>query len=106
VAEAKDALLESLKTLLPQVGDSTAQTQARYNKNYDQNILLHRVSVAIGDCIYRLNHTQKHKLDPKASGPYVVLETDGRTYLIDQDGLNYRVSGARVVPARPVDPAT
>jgi len=36
---------------------------------------------------------------------YEVLETDGRTHLIDQDGLPYRVSGDHVVLAGPVDPA-
>jgi len=39
------------------------------------------------------------------TGPYEVLETDGRTYLIDQDGVPYRVRGDHVVPAGPVDPA-
>jgi len=51
------------------------------------------------------NHTRKHKLDAMVTGPYEVLETDGRTYLIKQDGLPYRVSGDHVVPVVPVDPA-
>jgi len=38
------------------------------------------------------------------TGTYEVLETDGRTYLIDQDGLPYRVSGDHVVPAGLLDP--
>jgi len=32
VAEAEDALLESLKAFLPQVRDSIANTQARYKR--------------------------------------------------------------------------
>ena len=59
-----------------------------------------------GDWVYVRNHTRKHKLDPKLAGAYEVLETDGRAYLIDQDGLPYRVSGDHVVPAGPVDPRT
>ena len=55
--------------------------------------------------VYLRNHTPKHKLDPKVTRPYEVLETDGRTYLIGQDGLPYRVSCDHVVPAGPVDPA-
>jgi len=34
-----------------------------------------------------------------------VLETGGRTYLIEQDGLRYEVRGDHVVPAGPVGPA-
>jgi len=34
--------------------------------------------------VYLRNHTPKHKLDPKVTRPYEVLETDGRTYLIGQ----------------------
>jgi len=90
--------------LLPQVQDSIAKTQARYKKDYDKNVRPRRVSVASGDCVYLRNHSRNHKLDPKVTGPYEVLETDGRTYLIDKDGMPYRVSGDHVVPAGPVDP--
>ena len=34
-----------------------------------------------------------------------MLEIYRRTLLIDQDGLPFRVSGAHVVPAGPVDPS-
>ena len=57
-----------------------------------------------GDWVYLRNHTRKHKLDPKVTGPYEVLETDGRTYLIDQGGILYRASGDHAVPVGPVDP--
>jgi len=105
VAEAKDAFLESLKALLPQVRDSTAKTQARYKRHYDKRVRPLRVSVTSDDWVYLRNHAQKHKLDPKMTGPCQVLEIDGRTYLIDQDGLPYRVSGDHVVPVGPVHPA-
>jgi len=55
--------------------------------------------------VYMRNHTRKHKLDPKMTELYDMLETYGRTYLIDHDGLPYRVSGDHVVPAGPVEPA-
>ena len=35
-----------------------------------------------------------------------MLATDGRTYLIDEDGIPYGVSGDHVVPAGPVDPVS
>jgi len=105
VAEAQDAFLESLKALLPQVRDSIAKTQAPYKRDYDKKFRPRRVSVTSGDWVYLRNHFRKHKLDPKVTGPYEVLETDGRTYLIDQVGLPYRVSGDHVVPSGPVDPA-
>jgi len=106
VADAKDAFLESLKVLLPQVWDSIAKTQARYRRYYDKNVRPRRMSVASGDWCYLRNHTWKHKLDPKVTGPYEVLEADGKTYLIDRDGLPHQVGGDHVVPARPVDTAT
>jgi len=42
VAEAKDAFLESLKALLPQVRDSMAKTQALYKGAYDKKVLPRR----------------------------------------------------------------
>jgi len=104
VAEAKDAFLESLKALLAQVRDSVAKTQARYKRDYDKKVRPSRVSVNSGDCVYLRNHARKHKIDAEVPGPYEVLEIEGRTYLIDQDGLLYRVSGDHVVPAGQVDP--
>jgi len=107
VAEAKDAFLEYFKALPPQVRDSVSKTQARYRRDYEKKVRPRRVSVAGagGDWVYLRNHTRKHKLDRKLTGPYEELETDGRTYLINQDGLTYWVSGDHVVPAGPVDPA-
>jgi len=104
VAEAKDAFLESLKALLPQVLFSIAKTQARYKRDYDKKVRPRRVSVTSGEWVYLRNHNRKYKLDSEVTGPYEVLETDGRTSLIDQDGLPYRVRGDHVVPAGPVDP--
>ena len=106
VAEAKDVFLESLKALLPQVRDSISKTQARYKRDYERKVRPRRVSVTSGDWVYLRNHSRKHELDPKVTVPYEVLQTDGRTNWIDQDGLPYRVSGAHVVPAGPVDPAS
>jgi len=57
------------------------------------------------DWVYLRSHFRKHKLDPKVIGTYEVLETDGRTILIDQEELPYRVSGDHVVPSGPVDRA-
>jgi len=69
VAEAKDAFLESLKALLPQVRDSISKTQARYKRHYDTKVRPRLVSVTSGDWVYLRNHTRKHKIDPKVAGP-------------------------------------
>jgi len=105
VVEAKDSFLESLNALLLQVRDSITKIQARYKRDCDKKARPRRVSVTSGDWGYLRNHNRKQKLDPKVIGPYEVLETDERTYLTDQDGLPYRVSGDHVVPAGPVNPA-
>ena len=60
--------------------------------------------MASGDWSYLRNHARKYAPVPKVTGPYEVLETDGRTYLIDKGGLPYGVSGDPMVPAGPVDP--
>jgi len=104
VGEAKEAFLESLEALLPQLRDWIAKTQAQFKRVHDKNVRPFRVSVTSCDGVYLRNQTWKHKLDPMVTGPYVVLETDGRTYLIDQDGLPYRVIGDHVVPTGPVNP--
>jgi len=69
VAEVKDAFLESLNALLPQVRDSISKTQARYKRDYDNKVRPRRVSVPSGDWVYLRNHTRKHKLDPKVTRP-------------------------------------
>jgi len=48
VAESKDAFLESLKALLPQVRDSISRTQARYKRDYEKKVRPRRVSVTSG----------------------------------------------------------
>ena len=106
VVKAKDAFLVSVKVLLPQIRDTISKTQAWYKRDYERKVRPRRVSVTSGDWVNLQNQTRKHKLDPKLTGPYEVLETDGRTYLVVQDGLPYRVSGDHVVPAGPVDPAS
>ena len=58
VAEAKDAFLESLKALLPQVRDSIAKTQARYKRDYDKKVRPRRVSVTIGDWVSAEPHPE------------------------------------------------
>jgi len=105
-AEAKDAFLESLKALLPQIRNSIAKTQAGYKWDYGKKVRPRPVTVTSGDWVDLRSHSRKRKLDPKVHGPCEVLETHGKTYLIDQDGLPYRVSGDHVVPAGPADPAS
>jgi len=70
---------------------------------YGKNVRPRRVTVATGDCFFLRKHARKHKLHPKVTESYDIQETDARTYVIDQDGLLYRVSGDHVVPAGPVD---
>ena len=77
VGEAKDAFLDSLEASLSQVRDSISKAHARYKRDYDKNVRPRRVSVSSGDWFYLRNHTRKHKLDSKVTGPYEVLETDG-----------------------------
>jgi len=105
VAQPKNVLEKSLKALPSQVRDSTSKKRAWYKMESDKKIRARRVSVTSGDLVNLRNHARNHELDPKVTGPYEVLEADERTYLIDQDGLPDRVSGAHVVPAGPVDPA-
>jgi len=57
VAEAKDAFLESLKAMLPQVRDSSSKTQARHKRDFDQNFCPRRVPVTSGDWMYLGNRT-------------------------------------------------
>jgi len=73
-----------LKVLLPQVRASIAKNQARYKRDYDKKIRPRREGIRSGDWVYLRNHTKTHKLDPKTTGLYAVLETDGVTFLNDQ----------------------
>jgi len=81
VAEAQDAFLETLKALLPQAPDFISKTQARCKRDYEKKFRPRRVSMTSGVWNHLRNYTRKRKLYPKMTGPFEVLETDGKHIL-------------------------
>jgi len=61
--------------------------------------------VRVGDYVYTTNHQQKNKLQIRTVGPFVVLDADDSTYVVDVNGEERRVNSDHVTPApRPSTP--
>lgn len=60
--------------------------------------------IQVGDYVYTTNLGRPHKLQSKAVGPFVVVDSDASTYVIDVDGEEKRVNSDHVTTApRPID---
>lgn len=100
--DAKDAFLELLKNLLPQVKASIAKTEARYQQDYDRHVKPKNKELKDGDWVFVDSRSRtRGKLDAKTEGPYEILDADGWTFLLDVDGSPYRVSNDLVTRAPP-----
>jgi RNase H-like domain found in reverse transcriptase/Reverse transcriptase (RNA-dependent DNA polymerase)/Integrase zinc binding domain/Integrase core domain/Chromo (CHRromatin Organisation MOdifier) domain/Retroviral aspartyl protease len=80
-----------------------ADSQARYKKNYDHHVREKNKNVQVGSWVYlrREVHTAgvNPKLDAQVDGPFQVLESAGRTFVLQQGEGQVRVSSDRLTPA-------
>jgi len=74
-------------------------TQQRNKRNFDTDVSPRNKTVRIGDYLYMTNHHRQHKLQSRAVGPYVVIDADDSTHVVDVSGEEVRVSSDHVTPA-------
>jgi len=101
----KRELMAKLRQQIPAVVEALQKTQQRYKRNFDSNVDTRNKRVRVGDYVYTTNHEQKNKLQSRTVGPFVVLDADDSTYVVDVNGEERRVNSDHVTPApRPSTP--
>lgn len=95
----KRDFMARLRTLIPAVVQALRKTQQRDKRNFDANLGPRNVKVKIGDYVYTTTHHRDNKLASIAIGPFVVVDADDSTFVIDIDGTEKRVSSDHTTPA-------
>jgi len=90
---------------IPAVVEALQKTQQSYQHNFDSKVDTRNKRVRVGDYVYTTNHQQKSKLQSRTVGPFVVIDADDSTYVVDVNGEERRVNSDHVTPApRPSTP--
>jgi len=95
----KREFMARLRRKIPVVVEALRKTQQRYKRNFDHRVATRNADVKIGDYVYTTDHDRQNKLQSKAIGPFMVLDADDSTFVIDIDGEEKRVSSDHVTPA-------
>jgi len=101
----KREFMAKLRQQIQVVVDALKTTQQRNKRNFDSNVDMRKKRVRVGDCVNTTNHQQKNKLQSRTVGPFVLLDADDSTYVVDVSGEEQRVNSDHVTPApRPSTP--
>lgn len=95
----KRGFMARLRRIIPKVAEAMCKTQQRYKRNYDKNVSNRSRDVRTGDYIYVKSHLRAHKLDGLTVGPFLVLDQDDKTFVIQQGDEEKRVSKDKATPA-------
>jgi len=95
----KREFMARLRRQIPVVVEALRKTQQRYKRNFDHRVATRNADVKIGDYVYTTNHDRQNKLQSKAIGPFVVVDADTSTFVIDIEGEEERVSSDHVTRA-------
>jgi len=88
----KRTIIHGLKELIPTVRSSLDKYQARYKRDWDSRMRSKNKDLTVGDFVYLRSHRGRHKLLPKALGPFEILDTGGTYFAIDQGNGEGRVN--------------
>jgi Chromo (CHRromatin Organisation MOdifier) domain len=95
--------LNRLKELIPLARSRLAESQARYKAGFDRKVREKNKDVSEGSWVFVRREVHEMginpKLDDQVDGPYRVVQTDGRTFLLRIGDDHIRVSSDRVTPA-------
>jgi hypothetical protein len=100
---AKLRFLHLLAELFPLATRRLAESQARYKRWFDRGVRDKNKEVRAGAWVFLRKELHQvgvnPKLDEQVEGPYLVIATDGRTFLLRIKDDEVRVSSDRVTPA-------
>lgn len=107
-SHAKAQFVAHMRRLVQQSRGVLAKAQGRYKRDYDKRVRP-QAPITAGDRVYlerqgpgptaEPGERSRHKLSPKADGPYPVVASTEHTVTILRDGLNEKVSRDRVSKA-------
>jgi len=97
----KREFMAKLRQQIPAVVEALQKTQQRCQRNFDSNVDTRNKRVRVGDYVFMMNHQQKNKLQSRTVGPFVVLDADDSTYVIEVNGKERRVNSDHATPAPP-----
>ena len=103
--ESRSKWKQWLARTVKEAKDKLMKTQERYKRNYDTRLRKQSETIKMDDYVYlrverRDENEHRHKLAAVAQGPYKVIETKGKTVVIErEDNTVERVSRDRVVLA-------
>jgi len=80
----KRDIIQGLKKLIPTVSASQHKYQALYKRDRDSHVQPKIKDMAVGDFVHLHSHRGRHKVLPKALGPFEVFDTDGTYFAIDK----------------------
>jgi len=101
----KREFMAKLRQQITAVEEALQKTHKRYKRNFDSNVDTRDKRVRVGDYVHTTNHQQENKLQSRTGGPFVVLDADDSTYVVDVNGRQRRVNSDHVTPApRPSTP--
>jgi len=95
----KREFMAKLRQQKPAVVEALQKTQQRYKSNFDSNVDTRNKRVRFGHYVYTTDHQQKNKLQSRTVGPFVVLDADDSTYVVDVNGEERRVNSDHVTTA-------
>lgn len=89
-----------LKALITKVKKNLDKAQAAYKMAFDTGVLKKDKEVAVRDCVStNLHAKQKKKLGLKPQGPFMVLQSDGRRFVVKTPKGLRSVSSDRITDA-------
>lgn len=101
----KRAFMARLRKTIPKVAEALRKTQQRYKRCYGKNVSTRNEDVKVGDYVYTRSHQRKHKLEPLTLGPFLVVDLDDKTFVVQQGDEENRVSKDQATPAPRPDSA-
>jgi Chromo (CHRromatin Organisation MOdifier) domain len=101
--ERKAATSPPLKELCPLAQQRLAEAQARYKSGFDRSVREKNKDIRKEAWVYLRRAVHEPGVNPKlydqVDGPYQVIDTDGRTFLLQTETDRVRVSSNRLTPA-------
>jgi hypothetical protein len=95
--------LTRLRGLMPLARQRLADAQERYKKKFDRTVREKSKELSVGDWGYLLKEEYtpgvNQKLTDQVTGPYEIVETNGRTFTLQMDDHVERVTSDRVTLA-------
>lgn len=88
-----------LRVQIASVLNAMRKMQQRYKRNFDANLEQRNRHVKIGDYVYATNHQRANKLNPKAIGPFAVVDANESSFVVDVDGIETRINSNHATPA-------